>query len=164
MKKKKIYFSASITAGNADPTLGLKIVRYLQSKTCEVLSEHVASLNVQEMNEILKRRANVTEAELSGPQRAHAIRRVDTQWVDEATHLVVLITGPSLGVGMEIERALLKPERNLPETPILCLVPQVKMQTVSNMVLGITTPSFTLVAYEDEDDLFRKIDTFLETT
>jgi len=54
-----------------------------------------------------------------------------------------------MGLGMEIERALLKPERGLPFTPILCLSREDFLEKLTYMIRGIRSEGFFLKTYHD---------------
>lgn len=49
---------------------------------------------------------------------------------------------------MEIERALLKPERGLRPTPILYLVDEQNLDSLSWMIRGITDPIVNICTYQ----------------
>jgi hypothetical protein len=75
--------------------------------------------------------------------------------------VVALVNGPSHGVGMEIERALLKPERGLPLTPILCLIRADLLEKLTWMIRGIKQEGFYLKTYTDLDSAQKIIFDFL---
>lgn len=161
----KIYFSGSIKgAPELDPDFAWKIVQYLGNNGANVLSEHVAARSREEMDEIFVRRAgehilNIYEND----EPWWDIRKMDNRWVDEATHMIALVNAPSLGVGMELERAIHKPERGLNATPILALIHKDVLQSLSYMVRGITQEevSFRLRTYSSFEDVVREIEEFL---
>ena len=85
-------------------------------------------------------------------------------WVDEATHMVALVDSPSLGVGMEIERAVEKPHRGLKKTKILCLVQKDLLESLSYMVRGVTkkeASEYNLKPYNNLEDAKRLVYKFL---
>lgn len=89
---------------------------------------------------------------LAHPEPWFPIRRQDTEWVDTCSHFIAVVNAPSHGVGMEIERALLKPRLGLNETPILCLVHESLVEKLSYMIRGISQtefPNFSLETYAD---------------
>jgi hypothetical protein len=168
-RNKKIYFSASIKgAPELDPTLAWKLVSYMAKQGADVLSEHVAAQTKEDMRRIFSERSGKSIYDLFvGPQSASNIREIDMKWVDEATHFVALVNGPSHGVGMEIERALLKPLRGLPSTPILCLVHNDVYDKLSCMIKGISQeecPVFYLKRYENFEEACACINDFMHET
>ncbi|MEX0896224.1 MAG: hypothetical protein WDZ94_04845 [Patescibacteria group bacterium] len=157
-RTRQIYFSASIKGVGADPELGYKIVQHLIQQGHEVLSEHVGGRNQAEMDEVLLRRSGIDKTTLDAEAAAHHIRAIDMQWVDKADTLVAVITGPSLGVGMEIERALLKPERGLPATQIICFVQAEYLDSLSLMIRGIRDEKFELLIYQDFEEICEHLE------
>lgn len=157
MSDVKIYFSASIRGANPDPALASKVVSHLQGLGHVVLSEHVAGKDSLAMNATLLEKTWIDRNTLSEPESSQFIRRVDMQWVDEATHFVAVITGPSLGVGMEIERAVLKPRLGMNNTPIYCFVPEEYLPQLSGMVRGIVEPVFQLFTYKHSDEILAQL-------
>lgn len=160
-EQKTIYFSASIKGENADPELGYQVVTDLKKSGYTVLSEHVGSRTSEEMSAKLLETTGVDVAQLTEPERAAFIRKIDTEWVDEADFLVVVITGASLGVGMEIERALSKPDRGLQVTPIYCFVHEEYFSVLSAMVRGVIEEQFMLFPYGNFADISKQLDEVL---
>ncbi len=164
----KVYYSGSIKgASEIDPAFAWHLVSYMIEEGAEVLSEHVAARNPEEMRAILARRTGKSIQELwENPEPWFAVRTNDINWIDEATHFVALVNAPSHGVGMEIERALLKPQRGLPLTPILCLVHEHVLERMSWMIRGISAqecPVFFLKTYKNFDEAQSIVRTFLIT-
>lgn len=149
--RKKIYYSGSIQGiKNLEPNFAWELVQFMISHGADVLSEHVAGRNQAELDEIFTKRSGYVRKKLDNPEEI--ARKVDMGWVDEATHLIALVNGPSHGVGMEIERALHKPSRGLNETPILCLVHEGLYNKLSWMIKGVIkdeAPQFRLTTYTD---------------
>lgn len=142
-KGLKIYFSGSIKgAPEPDPNFAWELVRYMKENGADVLSEHVAGRNREEMDRIRAEKMNLSPEYLKSLTRADYVRDIvrkqDVEWVDQATHLVALVNAPSHGVGMEIERAILKPERGLNKTPILCLIHEDLVTNLSGMITGVS--------------------------
>lgn len=164
---KKIYYSGSIKGSpELDPYFAGKLVAYLIEHGAEVLTEHIAAPTPAEMRRIFATKTGQDVYEhFDGPRAAMIIRRQDMQWVDEATHLVALVNAPSHGVGMEIERALLKPARGLPRTPILCLVHVDMHDRLSSMIKGITAEEcdvFCLKTYSTLEEACAIMSDFLQ--
>jgi hypothetical protein len=162
----KVYYSGSIKgAPEAEPDFPWHLVQYMGQGGADVLSEHVAARNQHEMDEIRAKRWGMEIQDmLAQPEPWFGIRKKDTEWVDEATHFVALVNAPSHGVGMEIERALLKPERGLNETPILCLVHEQVLDKLSFMVRGVSEEehlNFNLRTYSNLEEAKAIIHSFL---
>ncbi|MGI5840902.1 MAG: hypothetical protein ACOX6N_01700 [Patescibacteria group bacterium] len=158
----KIYYSGSIKGSpEPDSELPWKLVRYMMDNGADVLSEHVAARSREEMEEIRTRRTALGRL---GSQPWFSVRRQDILWVDQATHLVALVNSPSIGVGMEIQRALDKPKFGLNQTPVLCLIGEGRLPDLSYMVRGISqdeSPSFQLKTYGDVKQACQHIFSFL---
>jgi hypothetical protein len=166
LKGVKVYYSGSIQGvPEAEPDFAWHLVQYMIDEGVNVLSEHVAGRTKEERNKVRARNLGLDIKEmLSEEEPWFGIREVDTKWVDEATHMVALVNSPSHGVGMEVERALLKPERGLPETPILCLVHTDMLEKLSCMIKGINQedyPNFLLATYSDLEDAKKIVKDFL---
>ncbi len=164
-KGMKIYYSGSIFgAKEEDKDLPWRIVRYMADNGADVLSEHVAGRTQEERDEILAKHVDKDVLEsYKDLDFAVKVRLIDVNWVDQTDYIVALINAPSHGVGMEIERALLKPERGLPVTPILALYHEEKKDNLSRMITGITDENFYLESYKNFEDIQNHIDGFIET-
>ena len=162
-KGLKIYYSGSIKGiPEEDPQFPWKLVEYMSERRANVLSEHVAARTKEEMDSIRAMRIGKTIRELlENTKPWFEIRETDVKWVDEATHVISLVNGPSHGVGMEIERALLKPERGLPFTPVLGLIKEEYLEKLSYMVRGIKNEGFFLKTYKNLIDAESLINDFL---
>ncbi len=156
LKGLKVYISTSLRGG-LDPDFKLvqELAEYLKAKGAKILDEHVVKDKEQSF-ETLKRRVKEDGEKLFYPEEPwFDIRRFDTKWVDEADLLIAFVNNPSLGVGMEIERALLRVERGLNPIPIICLVRKEKLDSLSWMVRGIKDKNFFLYAYSNFQDILR---------
>ncbi len=89
------------------------------------------------------------------------VYKLDALLVDQATHLIALLDNPSFGVGMEIERALTKPQRGLHETKILGLIHKNNYAKTSKMILGAQSKNFIIRAYETKEDVVMVVREFL---
>ena len=162
---RKVYFSGSIKgAPEPDPHFAWKLVQYMAHGGADVLSEHVAARSRDEMDTVYAARTGqVIQEMLAEPEPWWGIREQDNAWVDEASHMVALVNAPSLGVGMEIERALTKPHRGLNETPILGLIHADLLDSLSYMVRWISSEeaAFQLQEYTSLHDAQRHVGRFL---
>lgn len=138
---KKIYYSGSIRGvSNSEPDFAWKLVGYMANYGANVLSEHVAAPNREIMVELFAKNTGIDLRKYDNKiERAKIARRVDLEWVREATHLVALVTNPSLGVGIEIQETVRKPDLGFNQTPMLFLVSKEVFEAdkLSNMVTGI---------------------------
>lgn len=150
---KKVYFSGSIKgAPEPDPHFAWKLVQYIGERGADVLSEHVVARSQAEMDQIRALRSGLEMQEmLADPEPWFRVSDQDNIWVDEATHMVALVNAPSHGVGMEIGRAILKPERGLNRTPVLALIHRNLLDSLSYMIRGISPEkaAFQLRTYQD---------------
>ncbi len=159
----EVYYSGSIRGvSEPDPELPWKLVQFMLENGANVLSEHVAARNPREMAEIRARRMGTTVAELNqDPAPWIRVRSQDLAWVDQATHVVALVNGPSHGVGMEIQHALLKPRLGKNITQILALVREDLASKVTFMIQGITENNFSLAEYTDFESAAAIVSRFL---
>lgn len=160
---KKVYYSGSIHGViDHESNFAWQLVQFMSLGGADVLSEHVAARTADEMAEIFIRRAGFDFRKVTDPWIQ--IRKQDLMWVDQATHSVAVVNGPSHGVGIEIEHALHKPLRGLNETPILALVHQERLDNLSWMIRGIFNPSFYLKTYGSLDEANGLVYDFLTDT
>ena len=162
----KVYYSGTIKGSpELDPELPWNLVRFMAENGADVLSEHVAARSPKEMDEIRARRTGRTIEQLyAEPEPWFGIRRQDLEWVDQSDCVVALVNAPSLGVGMEIQHAILKPNVGKNVTPVLCLVRSEVLQRLSFMVRGITSeenPGFELREYSTTEQAQQHIFDFL---
>ena len=99
-------------------------------------------------------------------QSASFIYRLDTLLVDQATHLIALLDKTSSGVAIEIEHALTKPARGLPQSKILGLVHKDNYLKVSGMLRGSTQvyKNFEIKVYKNIKDIQNLVVNFLQQT
>ena len=131
----------------------------------DVLSEHVAARSIAEMDSIRARRIGMTIQQLKEqPEPWFGIRAQDIEWVEVATHVVAVVNAASHGVGMELERAILKPRLGLNYTPILCLVHDSLIDKLSFMVRGVSVEEcqdYTVRVYSRLEDAKQLVSSFL---
>lgn len=161
-----VYYSGSIKGvPEAEPDFPWQLVQYMGTNGANVNSEHVAGRNQQERDEIRASRIGMELDEmLQDSEPWLRIRQQDNEWVDQASHMVALVNSPSLGVGMEIERAIEKPYRGLNVTPVLALIHESKLNDLSFMIRGISkseAPNFYLKTYTSLDEAKSLIHKFL---
>jgi hypothetical protein len=165
---KKVYFSGSIRGGrDHKPRLYGDLIRFMKKGGADVLSEFVGVIGREERDRLFNKYVGGNPA---GAEKPWVIaRRVDFKWVDEAEYLVAEVTSPSLGVGMEIQRAIDKERLGFRRTKILCLCRQdvLENEGLSWMILGVTPnihPDFYLIGYTTLKEAKEAIFQFLTDT
>ncbi len=157
-KNCKIYISTSLRGGK-DPDFKLvqKLAEYLKKEGAKILDEHVVA-DKENSRSVLEKRVKEDGKKFLFPNEPWKdIRRIDHEWVDEADLLIAFVNKPSFGVGMEIERALLRKERGLKPIPIIVFVRKENLSSLSWMVRGINSPSFTLKTYSRIEEVIEEI-------
>ncbi len=134
----KIYLAAAIRGGRSLQATYQAINEYLQENGHNVLTHHVASANVTEIEETMSDTEIYTQA---------------IKWLDECDALIGEVSIPSLGVGYEIAYTL-----GL-DKPVLGLFEENRV--ISAMIAGNTSPGLTLRSYRSIPNLFMHIKTFL---
>jgi hypothetical protein len=163
---KKVYFSAPIRGDRGDTaSIARELVGFMKKGGANVLSEHVAADMGEEMDNVFLKKAGVSFLKLEKPWVV--ARKIDFKWVDEAKYLVAEVTSPSIGVGMEIQRAKDKKALGLNHTKILCLCQQKVMdkEKLSWMIKGVTPEEhqdFYLKGYKTLSGAKRIITRFLK--
>lgn len=166
---KKIYYSGTIRGiPNADPNFPWNLVQFMINNGANVLDEHVGARNREEMGQIFHRKSGIEISAIADKtERAKVARRVDLEWVREATHFIALVTTPSIGVGIEIQETIRKPDLGFNKTLMLFLVAKdvVDKDALSNMVTGIDPEienvDFEIGVYETEEEAKNIITNFL---
>lgn len=162
-RQPKVYFSTSIRGGQRRGRFLRQCVKYIQLLGAEVLSENVVAETQSERNTIFHKNTGISLQDASFPWKT--IRRINIDWVDQADYLIAEVTAPSLGVGMEIQRALDKPKMGLNFTKILCLCQAdiVEKDGLSWMIKGAEAKKengFQLVSYRSFDNIKKIIAKF----
>jgi len=135
----KIYLSGSIRGGRELQSNYQIIYDYLQNNGHEVLTHHVASPDVIEIEN------SMTNAE---------IYTQDINWLQMCDIVIAEVSIPSLGVGYEIAYAL---HLNKPVLGVY----EVK-RVISAMILGNTSPNLTLHSYNSISQLLFQIANYIK--
>lgn len=130
----KIYFAASIRAGQDDKDVYIKLINYLK-QFGEVLTEHI-----------------IVKEENGFDLPDHEIYERDFSWLKDADAVVAEVTTPSLGVGYELGKA----EELKKKT--LCLYRKNGSKQLSAMIAGNKT--FLVKHYEHLEHAFGLIEEF----
>jgi nucleoside 2-deoxyribosyltransferase len=137
----KIYFSGAISAGRDNLPIYQHVVERLQSQGHNVLSAHVADLQV------LDREKDV-------PPRTVFDR--DVAWIDECDVMIAEVSTPSTGVGYEYGYAIQIGK------PVVCVYRSAQSVRMTKMILGNPAANLKVAAYSTESELDQIIDSFLK--
>ncbi|UCE14843.1 MAG: nucleoside 2-deoxyribosyltransferase [Candidatus Heimdallarchaeota archaeon] len=138
----KIYLSCAIRGGRELQPNYQAILDYLNNNGHTILTYHVASPNVLEIEESMSDNEIFTQ---------------DILWLQECDVVIAEVSTPSLGVGYEIAYAL---GRN---KPVLGVYDENKEKKVSAMITGNTSPHLTLRSYHSIPQLVWHIKNFIST-
>ena len=166
---KVVYISMSITNGIIKD-LPLKIAKWVEDAGGIVNDKHVIyaghdeTLRKKYMQEYAKKYFGLDLQTLKGEEIYRFIYNIDTLLVDQATHIIALLDKPSSGVAMEIQHALTKPARGLPQTKILGLVHKDNYSKVSGMLKGAVHmyENFEIKIYQTPEAIQKFIKDFLK--
>lgn len=136
----KIYLSGAIRGGRQLQKTYEIILAFLQKKNHEVLTYHVASPDVLEMENSLSEVEIFTQ---------------DETWLNESDCMIAEVSVPSLGVGYEIAYSLYSGK------PVMAVFNK-KNEPISAMVAGNTSPLLSVAKYESHSELIGFLDSFLE--
>jgi len=134
-----IYFSCSITGGRDDQHIYQKMVDFMVAQGHEVPTAHLSKADVLEDERVIN---------------ALEVYQRDVNWVNDCDVLVAEVSTPSHGVGYEIALALAQ------EKPVFCCYQTGRK--VSKMLLGNTSPSLSLYAYRDAQDVLAELERYLD--
>ena len=135
-KNIKIYFCGSIRGGRSYREIYEELILYLKNFGT-VLTEHVAEEKI------------LTDLHLTDEE----IYRRDIDWLDQSDFIVAEVSTPSLGVGVELARAICHNKK------ILCLSQADKHQDLSAMIKGC--PELLISVYSDIAEAQSAIRNFL---
>jgi nucleoside 2-deoxyribosyltransferase len=135
----KIYFSGSISGGRDHAAIYQHLVAYLQALGHDVLSAHVADL------EVLEREKDTLP---------RLVFERDVAWVHDCDVMIAEVSTPSLGVGYEYGLAVQLGK------PVLCVY-RTNLR-MSKMITGNPAPNLTVATYASEAELDGKIAAFLD--
>ncbi len=157
MDEKILYFAGAVTGDRVAAGSITAMIRYIQSLNIKVLSEHIAE---ERPNEFLAAIFGKKEHELT----AEDIETQDITWLNEATHVIAEITGPSTGTGREVEYARTKGHFGKIPAEVLCLYQLEKEMQASKMIRGMKKekyPNVTVRVYKEIEEAKEIIKKFL---
>ncbi len=138
--KMKIYLSGAIRGGRQFQKTYEIILDFLKEENHNVLTFHVASKNVLEMENSLREIEIFTQ---------------DENWLNECDCVIAEVSVPSLGVGYEIAHALCV------KKPVLAIY-EVEVTPISAMIAGNTSSLIEVVSYNSHSQLIEVLRSFLD--
>ena len=154
----KIFFGAAIQgAQNRQERAAVHrlIIDAIKSCGCEVVSEHTTGKNYDATAQLLEK--SLGSLPPKGLERTVMIRNKMIEFIEGDIDAAVFeVSTPSLGTGIEIAHAYLRPRLGLPAIPVLALYQKDYWpNNLSTMIRGITTnevPGFVIKEYDNPSD------------
>jgi hypothetical protein len=164
----KIFYGAAIQ-GNFDRSkrdeIHEGIITHLNNSGCHVVSEHTKGSNFDETANLLTRALGPLPKR--GIKRTEFVRNKMIELLEgDIDACVFEVSIPSLGTGIEIAHAYLRPRLGLSEIPILALYEKRSWpHGSSSMVRGLSAekfPNFFYKEYATLADAYKIVDRFIE--
>ena len=151
----KVFFGAAIQgASNREERAAVHrlIINALKANGCEVVSEHTTGKDYQATVGLLRDKLGPLPPK--GLERTILIRNKMIEFIEGDIDAAFFeVSTPSLGTGIELAHAYLRPRLGLPEIPVVALYQDGYWPNdLSTMIKGITrdvAPRFRLKRYED---------------
>ncbi|MCX6816159.1 MAG: hypothetical protein NT120_04895 [Candidatus Aenigmarchaeota archaeon] len=163
----KLFYGAAIQGAKdrgERAFINRAVIELIKSEGYDVVSEHTTGRSKEETAELLERAIGPLPP--SGPQRTIYVRRKMIESIEGDIDAAIFeVSIPSIGTGIEIAYACLRPRKGLTEIPILTLYQRDYWSNgLSSMVKGITPeelPKFYLKDYENLDNAKLYVTEFL---
>ncbi len=166
----KIYFGAGIQASpNKEvraerASRNRELIEFIQSLGHEVLFEHTATNNKEEVWKVLEKQFGPLPP--AGPERNVFIRNRNIEAIEKMADAAVFeVSMPSLGVGIELAHAYLRQSMGLKPIPVLCLYQNNFWDHgLSIMVTGARQNGVVVIEYASLNEAKDKILEFFQAT
>ena len=164
----KIFFGAAIQgAHNREERAAVHrlIIDAIKSCDCEVISEHTTGRDYDTTSQLLEKTLGTLPPK--GTERTVLIRNKMIEFIEGDIDAAVFeVSTPSLGTGIEIAHAYLRPRLGLPEIPVIALYQKDYWpNNLSTMIRGITATEvshFTLKEYDAPNNAVKFIPELLK--
>ena len=151
----KIFFGAAIQgAQNREERAAVhrQIIDAIKSCDCEVISEHTTGRDYDATAQLLEKSLGTLPPK--GMERSAIIRNKMIEFIEGDIDAAIFeVSTPSLGTGIEIAHAYLRPRIGLPAIPVIALYQKGYWpHNLSTMIRGITSDevsNFMLKVYDD---------------
>jgi hypothetical protein len=153
--RMKIFFGAAIQgAHNREERAAVHrlIIDAIKSCGCEVISEHATGKDYEATAKLLEKTLGPLPSQ--GWERTVLIRKKMIEFIEGDIDAAIFeVSTPSLGTGIEIAHAYLRPRLGLPAIPVIALYQKDYWpNNLSTMIRGISAdeaPHFRLKVYDD---------------
>ncbi|MCF8068035.1 MAG: hypothetical protein K9L30_05575 [Desulfobacterales bacterium] len=165
-----VFYGAAIQ-GNEDREkrqfIHRGIIQHIKNLGLSVATEHTTGSSKTEAASLLAE--SIGKLPSAGIERTRFVRRKMIELVEsDISACVFEVSVPSLGTGIEIAHAYLRPRMGLPKIPILALYEKdYWSQNLSSMIRGLSTddyPNFIIKEYSDLTEAYEKMDMFFKKT
>lgn len=141
------------------------LISLIRGKGFNVLYDHTTGRTIEETARLLEKSGELPA--LGTLERRIIVRNKMIEAVESGIAGAIFeVSIPSLGVGMEVAHAYLRPRMGLREIPILVLYKKDSWPNdLSTMIRGITKqelPNFTLMEYRNEEEAKKLVSEFLK--
>ena len=159
----KIFYGAAIQGAHdreERAAVHRLIIEAIKSCGCEVISEHTTGKDYDATAQLLEE--SLGQLPPKGMERSVLIRNKMIEFIEGDIDAAVFeVSTPSLGTGIEIAHAYLRPRLGLAAIPVIALYQKDYWPNkLSTMIRGITVdqiPNFVLKEYDDPHDARRFI-------
>ena len=165
-----VFYGAAIQ-GNEDREkrqfIHRGIIQNIKSRGFSVSTEHTTASSKEEAASLLTE--SIGKLPAAGIVRTRFVRSKMIELVEsDISACVFEVSIPSLGTGIEIAHAYLRPRMGLPEVPILALYEKdYWSHNLSSMIRGLSPedyPNFIIEEYSDLSDAYEKMDAFFKNS
>jgi len=152
-----VFFGAAIQGARdreARSDMHRRLIEIIKSVNCHVLSEHTGGGDFDQTAALME--DAIGPLPKQGKKRTVYVRDEMIRMVESAIDAAIFeVSTPSLGTGIEIAHAYLRPRLSLPPIPVIALYQKNYWPNhLSAMIDGISkeqVPHFTLLEYDDID-------------
>lgn len=163
----RVFFGAAIQAHQhfgERQAVYERIINLLRERGIEVCTEHTSGRDRQEILDLMEKAIGPIPP--SGSERTMYVRDKMIEFVEgEIAGAIFEVSTPSLGTGIELAHAYLRPRMNRPAIPILALYQKDYWpNNLSTMIRGLSAhsaPTLRLLEYADTAELERGVLDFI---
>lgn len=163
----KIFYGAAIQGAKSrgeKAELHKKLIRLIKNKGHQVTTDHVTGKSKKETSRLLRKAIGILPP--LGPKRTRYVRAKMIEAIEKNCDAAIFeVSIPSLGTGVEIAHAYLRPRFGKKEIPILVLYQKGYWPNgLSSMIRGISSdevPKFQIKEYKIEKEAEILVSEFL---